>query len=318
MSKSKSSSSSTSKAAATTPDWQVVENVIAAIERSACQVPGMTVTQKAQLPRLLDSTDRRDVDVLVEVPAGPRKFRVAIEVKNRSRPLSIDQMGCLVDLRRDIAVDRFCVVSTSGFSDGARKKATENQIEISTLEEFERSDFWKYPPATRVVHSGGEILHARFEFDAETIERDGDRMGTLVRGLILDDVLLADQTGTAPLSRFLSAVLHEYTASTPAAQVHGQVVQLRIDMQNYRQMQVSIRGEAVPTPTMIIATVKIIREVEVVPERRFRMGDVEVTTSEIEMFGTDRQVTLLAQPLPDGSRQLKMSVGPTRPVRTQK
>lgn len=310
MARSKSNPINTASARA--PDWQAVENVVAAIERAAGSVVGMTVTQKAQLPRLLDSTDFRDVDVLVEVPAGPRNLRVAIEVKNRSRPLSIDQMGCLVDLRRDISVDRFCVYSASGFSEGARRKATENNIEMVTLQEFQSSEFWSCPPAIRVVRTGGQIISAQFIFDPATMESDGDRIQKLLSAGGIDDVSLVNHTGTALLRTFLSAHLHDLAESNPAFQVEGQVVELRVDARS-RETEFRVREEVLPPPTFIIVKAKIERKVDVVPQRRFRQGDVELETSEIELFGSNRQVTLLAERLSTGERQLKFVVGPARP-----
>ena len=233
---------------------------MAAIERAAGSVTGMVVTQKAQLPRLLDPTDTRDVDVLVEVPAGSRKLRVAIEVKNRNRPLSIDQMGCLVDLRSDISVDRFCVYSTSGFSDGARRKAAENNIEMVTLEEFQSNEFWAFPPAIQLVRAGGKIISAQFIFDAATMESDGDRIQKLLSGGTIDDLSLANHTGTASFGSFLSARMHELAKSNPALEVDGQVVEVRVDATS-REMEFRMRGETLPPPTWVIVKAKIERKV---------------------------------------------------------
>jgi hypothetical protein len=295
------------------PSWQVLENVVAAIERAHAHLPGMSVTQKVQMPRLSDPTDTRDVDVLVEIPVGGRTLRVGVEVKAKGRPLTIDQMGCIVDLRWDIAVDRFCVVSMSGFSAGAAKKALENNIELSTIEEFERSEFWAYAPQRMIVHSSGHLLETNIEFSPETPEAELVKFKDISKGAAPDDVLLVDETGQATLTLFVSAMFQEYFKTNPEAEVHGAVTQLRIDTRERQGLHMMIHGVQLPGPTAVISTARIIREVHQIPERRFRLGELEVTTSEMNILGEHRQVSLVREPRPDGSTQLKLSIGPANP-----
>lgn len=68
------------------PRWQVVENVVAALERIRNVTPGMVLTQKAQVPVYHDPSRVRDVDVLVRYPVGTRTFSLGIEVKAHGRP----------------------------------------------------------------------------------------------------------------------------------------------------------------------------------------------------------------------------------------
>ena len=72
-----------------------------------------------------------------------------------------------------------------------------------------------------------------------------------------------------------------------------------------------------PCPESLLAIICCHVSAECVQQRRFRIGDVEVATTQQTLFGEDRQLTLVAEPLPDGGRKMKLSVGPANPKRTK-
>lgn len=301
-----------------TPRWQVVENVVAALEKVRSQVPGMTVTQKAQLPRLGDPNDTRDIDVLVELPVGDRTIRIAVEVKNKRRRMSIEQMGCIADLRRDIATDRFCVVSTSGFTKAARKKAAENGIELATLQEFERSEFWAYPPATFVTTTGGAILQVEFDFAESVVAADGEAIQLALSGTPHDDIMLSDTTGTASVTSFLNALLQGQLRTQLDGLRDDDEFRLGVNLSERERLTVTARGQTFSGLHGLIATVRIKKTTQCVPERRFRLGDIELTTAELTLFGTPQQVSILRVPQSDGGSQLMLVRGPVSPEKVVK
>lgn len=296
-----------------TPRWQVVENVVAAIERILGNTPGFTVTQKVQMPRLSNPSDTRDIDVLVEVPSGHRTLRVAIEVKHKHRPLSIDQLGSIADLKNDVAADRFCVVSTSGFSRAARVKAAENNIDLSTLEEFTHSDFWAYPPVRHLRNTGGEIITALFIFVAPSEGADDKGLHDVIAEAGLDEITLTDSTGTVTARIFISAMLYEYVKSRDPAHSDGDRIDVRLDLRARNGLRLRVRGRDVPGPSYIDVAARLRITLLEVPERRFRFGDIELATAEMTLFGTPQQVSIAKVPRPDGSTQLIFSRGPAQP-----
>jgi hypothetical protein len=295
------------------PGWQVVENVVAALQKSSVQVPGLRVTQRAQLPRINDPTTTRDVDVLVEVSGPQRPIRTCIEVKNKKRPLTIEQVGCVTDLARDVEHDHFCIVSTSGFSRAARTKAAENNIQLVTLEEFERSDFWAYPRTTSLVKTGGHLLHTSLEFSEHDKATHGSQIEDALRGACPDETILEDATGSVTLTIFLSAMFNVHLQRGGQRPNDGQVVSFAIDMSNRSGTSMLVRGVRLPGPTVITCEFRFERTITEVPERRFRLGAVELVTAEMELFDRSEQVSLAKVPQPDGSTQIVMSRGPAKP-----
>jgi hypothetical protein len=102
------------------PKWQVVENVVAAIERSHASVPGMRIIQKAVLLQRRGRQYPREVDVLVERPTDDRVERTGIDVKNERRPIDVEMLEGLAAKRKKLDLDCYVVVSTSGDSAAAK------------------------------------------------------------------------------------------------------------------------------------------------------------------------------------------------------
>jgi Restriction endonuclease len=126
-----------------TPKWQILENVVATWEQIRQRMPGaITVTQRAQVSTTWDDTVRRDIDVLVEARVGERRIRIGIEVKDHGRPLDVGDLGQIVDLANDVHLDHYCVVSASGYTKDAEKKARHEGIELMTIQESVASNFW--------------------------------------------------------------------------------------------------------------------------------------------------------------------------------
>lgn len=118
--------------------WQVVENVVAAIESAAhSRLPDLEVTPKAKLATRGHPGALREVDVLVSFSAGGRQIRIGIDVKAHSRPLDIEMVGSLYEKASSLSIDRFVVVSTSGFTTTAFDVYTNKGLDLLRLEEVE-------------------------------------------------------------------------------------------------------------------------------------------------------------------------------------
>lgn len=81
----------------------------------------------------------RDVDVTVIVPAkdGSKLAFKAVEVKHESKPLDVGKIEQLCLKLADMPeITHRAVVSTSGYTDGARRKAKAHRIDLYTLQKW--------------------------------------------------------------------------------------------------------------------------------------------------------------------------------------
>jgi hypothetical protein len=84
-------------------------------------------------------------------------MRVGIDVKNKAKRLDIVAMEQLAAMGEKLALDRYGVYSTSGFTEEAEAKR--HGVELFSMEEFEQSEFWAYPAEARVRTTQLELLH---------------------------------------------------------------------------------------------------------------------------------------------------------------
>lgn len=302
------------------PRWQVIENVVAILEHVRGKVPGMVVIQKAQVPVYHDPSRVREIDILVRYPVGDRVFSLGIEVKAHGRPLIVGEMGQILDLWRDVRLDRFAVVSASGFSEDATEKAAREKVELVTLEEFKRSSFWQHEPEMLVIHRHCDPVTAEFRYrDADIDQSLQQALGALLsRGLTPGDASLQNDSGASPLSDFVARCGAEALGTLPqdSQPKHGDMFEVRIDMRNHREVGSVIRTNehTFPLPETIVATFQMREVKESVPERRFRVRGVELLASE-HYFGNDSaQMTIVAEPQADGTRKIvAITLSPARP-----
>ena len=303
-----SKKASTKKAAA---KWQVVENVVAAIEKVRTKVPGMRLIQKAQVCEKRHGDSTREVDVLIEIPTGDRTLRVGVEVKHEARPIDVVTMEGLSSKKDKLSIDRLCVVSASGFTARAEREAQENGIELATLEEFETSDWWLAAPQQEVHRNQVELIHVHIACGSE----EGAAWNKL-GGVDLEAVEVSPRSGAATnlktwLTGFGITALNQNKARALEDQDEFAV---RV-VTEAQPLVFRYLGSALPTPDAMVGQFRLHRQVELVDEHRYRTTDgVEAFSARInDLLGSDRQATFVAVPQPDGSRQLVVALGEADP-----
>lgn len=303
-----------------TPAWQVVENVVAAIERVRAEIPGVEVRQKVQMPVAADPTRTRDVDVLVTVPVQGRLLTIGIEVKAKGRPVTVDELGCIVDIRNEVRLDRFCVVSTSGFSGDAERKAKQEGLQLETLREFANSSFWAKPCGELLFATGVEVVGATFEFSPDVLIEHERTIARILHGVEAREMRIEKASGKQPLHLFVE---HHGREAIPLFQEKlgrelsdGQIVRLRITLPD-PTTRLFVRDAELPKAEAIDAVYRFRRWR--LQERRFQLLGIDITTCESMMNGQLVQTTLLAVPREDdpAARQIYLSVGPAQPRRTR-
>lgn len=259
-------------------NWQVVENVVAAIEKGRPGVPGMRIIQKALVSERTHPTEAREVDVLVEIPIGSRVLRVGIEVKHEDRPIDVTTLEGLGAKKAKIDLDRLCVVSTSGFTERAERDAAALGIELVTIEEFEASDWWLAPPLQIIERRQVEVLGVTLTWSRGEHDR-----AWLARGPAqVDRVELRDASGN-------TASLYDWLVHHGIAALSANGAEVLVDQAEYTAkismkppLALLLDGGEMPMPAVIVGRYRLHRRTENVPERRFRTPDgVEAFTTQI-------------------------------------
>lgn len=129
----------------TTPGWRIYERCVAAFIHEGHSSIDTTVLPNVSLTGQV-SGKKRQIDVLIENRwQGGATSRIIVDAKKRSRPVDIGDIEAFEGRMRDCRAARGVIVCTSGWTDGARRRA-DNAITITLLEFEEAVDEydWNY------------------------------------------------------------------------------------------------------------------------------------------------------------------------------
>ena len=126
-----------------------LERLVAGIEKAI----GHDKNVEVKSPRRL--TDRttgklREHDVVLTVNQGHHLFTIAIECRDRARPVGVDQVEGFWAKCQDTKVDQGIIVSSMGFYNTARKKADHLGIRCLDIEEVETFE-WLLAPGLHSI-----------------------------------------------------------------------------------------------------------------------------------------------------------------------
>ena len=112
------------------------------------------VTESAML---IDSVTgkKREVDGLIEVPAGPRILLIGVEVSAKGRPADIIWVEQMLKKHERLPTNRLVLVSRAGFTEDALEKARIEGAETLTWERAEEGAEW-----TKIV---GKLSNIKIE-----------------------------------------------------------------------------------------------------------------------------------------------------------
>jgi hypothetical protein len=93
---------------------------------------------------LIDQTgERRQFDVIIEVPSLFRPLIVAIECKHYTRPVEVEKVEAFHTKTQDCKVNQGIMVSPRGFTRNAKKKAELHNIQLLSYRQAQESDWQK-------------------------------------------------------------------------------------------------------------------------------------------------------------------------------
>jgi hypothetical protein len=160
---------------------KALEHLVACLEKALVENPGITVHSPM---RLRDRTTRklREHDVVLEFNEGHYSLLVAIECRDRSRPIGVPQVEAFGAKCQDTGISQGVIVSTNGFYNTARTKSEHLGIRCLDIEEVENFDWllasgiccttrhllsndWTFFPVEDGIVKRGEV---------EVIDKDGN------------------------------------------------------------------------------------------------------------------------------------------------
>lgn len=126
--------------------WRIYERIVAAMEAEFAGID-FSVTPNARLVGDISGKSRQ-VDVLIDARWGDDlSGRVIVDAKHRKRPIDIREVESLEGMMKDCRANRGVIVCTSGYTDGASKRAQKCiTIKLLTAEEAEEFDWSAVEP----------------------------------------------------------------------------------------------------------------------------------------------------------------------------
>ena len=128
-----------------------LETLVAALEKQLSSDPDVIIESPK---RLTDSFTgrKREHDVVLTYKKSHHKLIIAIECKDRSRPVGVSDVEAFETKCRHTHVSQGVIVSASGFHKPAIEKANRLGIRCITLKDTDKIK-WLAPDAVVVVHS---------------------------------------------------------------------------------------------------------------------------------------------------------------------
>lgn len=113
---------------------RALEQLIAHLEKSLAEPDFVSVESPGFLADKI-TEQRREHDVLLRINQGHHEILIAIECRDRSRPVDSPAVEAFEKKCKDTGINKGVIVSASGFSKTARKKAKSYGLRCLDLEE---------------------------------------------------------------------------------------------------------------------------------------------------------------------------------------
>ena len=160
---------------------KALERLVASLEKALAENANMLVHASMRLP---DRTTGklREHDVVLELNERHHSLLIAIECRDRSRPIGVNQIEGFWAKCQDTGINQGVIVSTAGFYKTARTKADHLGIRCLDIEEVETFD-WLLAPGLHAITK--QLLSTNWTFyptkegvvernEFEVIDSDGN------------------------------------------------------------------------------------------------------------------------------------------------
>ena len=294
------------------PKWKVVENVVAAIERSLNGVQGAKVIANASVQERV-SAIARQVDVCVEIPTGPRVLLVGVEVRDKAAALDLPEVEQLIAKLKKLDIDYGCIVSRAGFSASAKEEANRNGIELRTIAEVENPDWWLASTMSLSLRQV-ELLHFQVNFRSEELPR----VTPLLAGLTGADLQITLATGESDtLAAFIGAQGIPMVDWPELAHLKDQdTFTATIDFSDLTGATLRCQRGPIPLPHSVHALYRYHHRLEAVPLAAYEASQGVNAFTGVSS-GLKKQITLVTELNPDGTRTLSFIADDPAPPPTR-
>ncbi len=184
------------------PKWKRFEDLVASVQKSLS--PDATVTQNEKV--LGKSGTRRDVDISVRRIIGQYNLLIAIDCKDYNRPIDIKDVEEFIGLVKDIGANKGAIISALGFTEAAKKRATNSGIDLHRVIDT-RDHEWKAYVSIPAVVDYRELSKFNLKFSGTgyiEYEAQDIRLMTLynANGDVIDNInnLLSDMWKDSKIS----------------------------------------------------------------------------------------------------------------------
>ncbi len=284
------------------PRWKMVENVVAAIERSLNGVSGAKVIANASVQERI-SAIARQVDVCVEIPTGPRVLRVGLEVRDKAAALDLPEVEQLIAKLKKLDIDYGGIVSRTGFTASAKAEANRNGIELRTIAEVENPDWWLVSTMSLSLRQV-ELLHFQVNFQTEELPR----LTPLLAGPTGTDLELTLATGEiVTLAAFIGAQGIPMIDRPELTHLKDQdTFTATIDFSDLRGATLRCQRGPIPLPHSVYALYRYHHRFEAVKLAAYE------TSQGVNAFtgvssGLQKQITLVTKLNSDGTRSVSFT-----------
>ena len=121
------------------PKWKRFEKIVAKIQKDFS--PNATVTHNDKIVGRRSGVERQ-IDITIRQSIGQFDLLIVIECKDNKRPIDIKGMEEFFGLLDDVAANKGALVSSSGFTEAAKNRALEADVDIFSLVDTENLE-WK-------------------------------------------------------------------------------------------------------------------------------------------------------------------------------
>ena len=115
------------------------QELVLAIERLLAK-EDVQITSSVEMPEPGEGSER-EMDVLVEGEINGESVRIAVEARDHQEPQDVTWIDALIGKYQLLQVDVVIAVSRSGFTAGAKQKASLHNIRTLTVKELEEGDW---------------------------------------------------------------------------------------------------------------------------------------------------------------------------------
>jgi molybdopterin-binding protein len=236
-----------------------LERLVASLEKALVNNANAIVESPKRL-RDITTGRLREHDVIITTTQGHHSVKIAIECRDRSRPITVNQVEGFWAKCQDTGVHQGIIVSSTGFYDTAKKKAEYRGIRCLSIEEVDSFN-WLLAPGFQLFNK--KILHTNWVFHTgEKSNIDCNHFEVLdVQGNVVTTSIL-----TANAMQQLELLLPNPPVPTPEAEI-----KVRFEGNG---LVLRDKGTGITVPVMFaLATIRYAISVELIPFKMIQYVD---------------------------------------------